>query len=98
MVQYDQAVIQEFAEKLYKRANSIILSYTVVGMLLGGLGGYFLHDSIGGDVMTTAGIPAVVVAIIGFVLGLEKAFLLKLQAQTALCQMKIEQNTSGRIV
>ena len=97
MVQYDRAVIQEFAEKLYKKANSIIASYTIVGLLLGGVGGYFLGDSMGGG-MTTTAIVAVVVALIGFAIGREKAFLLKLQAQTAMCQMKIEQNTSGKIV
>ena len=97
MVQYDRAVIQEFAEKLYKKANSIIASYTIVGLLLGGVGGYFLGDSIGGG-MTTTAIVAVVVALIGFAIGWEKAFLLKVQAQTAMCQMKIEQNTSGKIV
>jgi hypothetical protein len=38
------------------------------------------------------------VAILGLAVGLEKAFMLKMNAQTALCQMKIEQNTSGKIV
>ena len=41
MVQYDRAVIQEFAERLYNKANSIIEFYTIVGLLLGGVGGYW---------------------------------------------------------
>lgn len=97
MVQYDRDLIQKFAEKLYKKANGVIASYTIVGLLLGAVGGYFLGDSMGGG-MTTTVIVAVVVALIGFAIGQEKAFMLKLQAQTALCQMKIEQNTSGKIV
>lgn len=97
MIQYDRAVIQEFAERLYNKVNSIIRFYTIVGALLGGVGGYFLGKSLGGGMVTSA-IVAVVAGLIGFAIGREKAFLLKLQAQTAMCQMKIEQNTSGKIV
>jgi sulfite exporter TauE/SafE len=110
MIQYDRDVIQKFAEKLYKQANFIIASYTILGLLLGGVGGHFLGGAIRGDMsataigeansgdMTTTAIVAIVVALIGFAMGQEKAFMLKLQAQTALCQVKIEQNTSGPIV
>jgi hypothetical protein len=34
------------------------------------------------------------VGLLGFGIGWNKAFLLKLQAQTALCQAKIEENTN----
>jgi len=103
MVQYDRAVIQKFAEKLYKKANAIIASYTILGLLLGGVGGYFLcfspirvlHNV---PIVQVMAIVAVVGALIGFAIGREKAFLLKLQAQTTLCQARIEQNTSGKIV
>ena len=40
-------------------------------------------------------IGGVLVGVVGFLLGSQRAFLLKLQAQTALCQIQIEQNTSG---
>ena len=78
MVQYDPDVIQNFAEKLYKKANSIIASYTIVGLLLGAVGGYFLDELIGGG-MTTTTVVAVIVSLIGFAAGQEKAFMLKLQ-------------------
>ena len=97
MINYDPAVIQTFAEKLYKKANSIIVTYTLIGLILGGVGGYYLSEAAGGG-MSTIAIVAVVAALIGFAIGREKAFLLKLQAQTSLCQVKIEQNTSGKIV
>jgi hypothetical protein len=41
-------------------------------------------------------IGILVVGLIGFWLGWNKAFVLKLQAQTALCQAKIEENTRNR--
>jgi hypothetical protein len=39
-------------------------------------------------------IGILVVGLLGFGIGWNKAFLLKLQAQTALCQAKIEENTN----
>lgn len=42
-------------------------------------------------------IGILVVGLIGFWSGWNKAFILKLQAQTALCQAKIEENTRNRV-
>jgi hypothetical protein len=39
-------------------------------------------------------IGALIVGLLGFWIGWNKAFILKLQAQMALCQAKIEENTS----
>lgn len=87
-MQYDSNVIVEFAAKLYKRAGSIILSYTVFGVLLGAIGGLMVIP----DAMAAVA-GAVLLGIIGFKLGADKAFQLKLQAQIALCQVQIETNT-----
>ena len=87
-MQYDSNVIVEFAAKLYKRAGSIILSYTVFGVLLGAIGGLMVIP----DAMAAVA-GAVLLGIIGFKLGTDKAFQLKLQAQIALCQVQIETNT-----
>ena len=38
-------------------------------------------------------VPAALLGIIGLGQGLERGFVLRLQAQTALCQMQIERNT-----
>lgn len=92
MINYDPAVIQEFAEKMYKRANSIIVSATILGVLFGGGIGYFLDQSLGyGQIVPIIGL--ILGGIIGFSIGQDRAFALKLNAQTALCQMKTEQNT-----
>jgi len=89
-MQYESKVIEQFAERLYGRAKSIIIRYTVFGVLIGaGVGYAAMHRPVG------TGIGAVIAGILGYSLGVEKAFLLKLQAQTALCQVQIERNTAG---
>ena len=96
MIEYDPNIITQFAEALYKRARQIVILYTLgaavivgavafaglsfadmddsfryggglVGLLLGGLGGYSSAQA--------------------------KVFLLRLKAQTSLCQVRIEENT-----
>ena len=87
MLSYDPIVIEKFAQKLYGRATSIVLSYSIVGIILGAAAGLYTNQSSATFVL--AGFAGVV----GFLLGSQKAFLLKLQAQTVLCQVQIEKNT-----
>jgi sulfite exporter TauE/SafE len=89
---YDPAVIQKCADKLYAKANSIIYTYTAIGAIIGYLGGTHLSASY--TTRTTYGIVgAIVIGLLGFAIGSERAFIFKLQAQVALCQRKIEENT-----
>lgn len=85
---YDKKIIQEFAEKLYAQAELAVVLYTVVGGLFGTAGSKIIS---GHNLIVVIG--AVAGAIIGFALGRERALALKVQAQTALCQMQIEENT-----
>ena len=89
MADYDSKVIYDFAGRLYKKASTIIMLYTFIGASLGFLGGHLISDK--------GNLPALVCLIIfgaiGYSLGSEKACQLKLQAQTALCHAKIEENT-----
>lgn len=87
MVQYDPKVIHKFADHLYSKANTVIVIYTIVGALIGGIGGYVLKGS------SVALLGLVILGALGLYIGIGKAFSLKLQAQTALCQLKIEENT-----
>lgn len=102
MVKYDEDIINEFAGRLYSRASSVVAVCTVVGLLLGGVGGSFAGFGLTGrfamETMIAAAACAVLGAGIGFVVGRERAFALKLQAQTALCQVAIAQNTKGKAV
>jgi sulfite exporter TauE/SafE len=98
MVAYDSKVFYDFADRLYKRASRIVLSYAVVGAVLGfviGGGG-----AAAADARDSAIVVGIIVAVLfgaaGFSMGQEKAFTLRLQAQTALCQAKIEENTRPR--
>lgn len=97
MIEYESKLIHEFAERLYKRAKDTEITYTVgglvLGLLVGGFGDYLRFGStvIKVDYLAVAGVVAG--AVLGYLAGVAKAFELRLQAQTALCQVKIEENT-----
>jgi outer membrane lipoprotein SlyB len=94
-IHYDPQVIQEFALGLYRQANSIIATHTVVGGILGAAAGAVVGIVTNESAMAIAG--ALFIGLLGAALGLsmgrQKSFSLKLQAQTALCQLQIEANT-----
>jgi len=107
MIKYDSAIIYGFAEKLYARANGTIVSYALFGAL-GGFGVGTIASSVAkntasffgpsaGDDHTLAIVGAVILGCVGLFLGVEKAFQLKLQAQLALCQVQIEENTRAGV-
>ena len=92
MTQYDPKIIVEFADRLHSQANSIIMRHMAIGALVGCAIGYAAGR--GGD---SVGIATLIIGVIGgamgYSIGEQKAFTLKLQAQMALCQAKIEENT-----
>ncbi len=88
---YDPAVIQEFADKLYRLANLIILMWAFVGLAVGAGAGFFLGDQ--STRTPGAVVGAIVLGILGYTIGNSRAFLLQFQAQLALCQRQIEENT-----
>jgi len=83
MASYDRRIIIEFADRLYNRAGTVIFIYTLIGILAGG--SFYPFSK------TTGIILAAVFGFIGFLIGNEKAFWYKLQAQITLCQAKIEE-------
>lgn len=89
MVKYDPTVIYAFAQRLYSRAQLVIMLATVLGAIIGAFIGYVLS----GKENTGLVAGAVILGVIGLLVGAEWAFWLKLRAQMALCQVKIEQNT-----
>jgi hypothetical protein len=125
MTQYDPKVIYKFATRLYSRAQTLVLSHTLIGALVGGILGkaYSAYVAAVTTWNNMAASPSntflgalgmgrsnpqpslppttdwtligiLIVGLIGFWIGWNKAFILKLQAQTALCQAKIEENTN----
>jgi len=100
MLSYDLAVIQQFAEMLYKRARQIVATYTFLGLLIGGVSGFFLGATLGHRqpnadqwTWTGAGGGAVLIGALCYSAAMAKVFQMRLSAQTALCQMMIERNT-----
>ena len=93
--QYDPGIIAEFADRLYAQARSIIVTSTLLGALIGVFPGAAMalssHDSTPGFLMALLG--ALILGPLGFAIGRARAFSLRLQAQTALCQAQIEVNT-----
>lgn len=87
---YDAKIIEEFAERLYKQAGTVESTYGIVGALIGVGGGFVVGN---GPYPISALIGLIAFGAIGFMFGRERAFTMKLQAQMALCQAKIEENT-----
>lgn len=89
MIRYDPKIIQQFANGLYALAARIVAIHTFIGCIIGGGAGYALDNSN----IILAIVGAAIIGWIGYDLGTQKAFGLKLQAQMALCQVQIEKNT-----
>lgn len=85
---FDPSVIQVAADALYKRADSIIAGSVGLGMLTGGFPIYAATHK-----LWAAAVGALIAGIVGYGFGTGRAFALRLQAQTALCQLRIEHNT-----
>ncbi len=92
-ISYDAAVIQEFAQRLYSQAASIVITsaflWGIIGAAIGGAAASRSQESMGTAVL----IGAAIGGLAGFSRGRERAFKLKLEAQVALCQAQIEKNT-----
>jgi hypothetical protein len=96
-VAYDESVIHEFAVRLYNRAARIVVTCAVLGLLIG-IGVAFpiastpaIHGSSNGNAVYV--LLALLGAVGGWAIGTDRAFALRLLAQTALCQAQIERNT-----
>jgi hypothetical protein len=95
-VRYDASVIQEFADRLYREAASIVIKSTIFGALVGAIVLVVLavvvqqRENLG----TGAAIGALLGGLVGYSRGESRAFELRLRAQQALCQVQIERHTN----
>lgn len=91
----DTNIIEQFADTLYRKADRIVQN----AMILFGLIGAFLGFAIGAT--TRSLLASLIIALIGILIcgylgriyGEMKAFVLRLEAQRALCEVEIEKNT-----
>jgi hypothetical protein len=94
MVEYTPQVIQEFAERLYRRARSMVLKFAFAGALVTYFGIYLVGFLAHKEVPTEAALAgALLAAVPAGWFGWEKGFKLRVEAQRALVQVKIEENT-----
>ncbi len=93
MTQYDPTILQTFANRLYARANSIIAAYALFGIVLGSIGGWYVSTLTSGSGPLVIALLAILFGAMGYTIGSGRAFMLKFQAQQALCQRQIEANT-----
>jgi len=92
MISYDETLIQASADALYRFAASIVLTSTIIGVIVGLIIGAFVANATPIGAFAFLG-GAVLGGYIGWSRAQSAAFLLRLQAQTALCQVQIEKNT-----
>lgn len=95
MVKYDSKVIYQFAERLYKTADTTVATYTAIFGFVGLCFGGFVFALGGGRGIASFVALLIVLFLLwlGYTIGQEKAFQYRLQAQTALCHVQIEENT-----
>ena len=91
-MKYDPKVIHEMGERLYAEADSAEISYPLVFGFVGAVVGFAFGLSLG-YARVAALARAVLLAGVGYWVGQQRAFALRLQAQLMLLQTKIEENT-----
>ena len=92
---YNPLIIQSFADRLYAQAGAIVLRSVLLGVLLG-VGVCAVGVLVGPSELVLVGVVVTVLgAIVGWLVGDSRAYLLRLQAQQALCLLQIEINTRG---
>ena len=92
MSNYDPALLRTLANKLDAQARTAVLVGVIAGAVTGGLFGFAasLIFMLSHSLLLPG---AVLGAILGIFAGRRKAQALKLQAQMALCQIQLEENT-----
>lgn len=87
-VTYDPAVMQRFAEKLYRQAALLVVTWALAFGFAGAVVCKLVHWPL------EAGVPLTAAwFLIGALIGNARAFALKLEAQRALCALQTEINT-----
>ena len=99
---YDAAMLQQYADDLYAQARWVIFSTAFIyGLVTFGVtfvvsnASTIFKSNFNLSIQPGVLLIAVIGAAVGVSAGRKKAFKLKLEAQTLLCQRQIELNTRG---
>jgi len=91
--EYDDVILSGMADQLYREARWLELRYGLLGALAGLVGGALATSAADAPWFFGAGFGAILGAMVGYSLAKQAAFLLRVRAQTILCQVQIERNT-----
>lgn len=93
MTNYDPEVMQRLVERLKARAVAVLIYYPATGAALGGLGMFYAYQKnpAGAGGLILGGV--IMGGLIGLHIGQHQSTALKVQAQTLLSQLQIEENT-----
>ena len=97
MSTYDPDLIQREADRLYRRAAAAAPMSALLGVAIGFVVAPHLLQALPSAISLKCPewVVPVVFGVMGWLQGLERGAQLRLQAQAALCQMRIEENTRG---
>ncbi len=94
MVEYDVELIKEFSRRLYAQSKATTMRHFFIGIFFGVIVFGAISDALlaSFDALIIA-IGAMIGGVMGYGSGQNRSFELKMQAQQALCQVRIEENT-----
>lgn len=94
-IEYNPDLLHKLAGQLYRQALSVEVTQTLLGFLLGAGVAFSVLASMMRDVgLVEVMVGGLVGALLGLSLARPKAFALRVQAQSLLCQVQIEKNTA----
>jgi hypothetical protein len=93
--EFDPGIIERYVENTYRKANAVFLGSVVAGVMIGAVFGATPLTSLGASWpiprafgFATMLVGAIVGGVIGYLIGDTRAFLARLQGQTALAQIE----------
>lgn len=90
---FNPAIMQEYANRLYAKAATLVLQYTCLGIVTGagmGFGIYWFNDTL---LWPSIGAGSLMFGILGYTKGKDSVFVIHLLAQQSLWQVQMELNT-----
>lgn len=92
MSSYDPAALEQSADRMHRQAKAAVIGGIAAGLMTGSLFGYAATLMFSSPYLLV--VPgAIAGAIMGIIVGRQRALGLRLQAETAFCLIEIEKNS-----